>query len=76
MEILTYFCPFQYETKLLVYIFMYNICIYIYIIYDCVTHIANSYKFTVESESNTSTTGGTDRDIFKESQLILNHFFL
>ena len=51
-------------------------CIYIYIIYDCVTHIANSYKFTVESESNTSTTGETDRDIFKESQLILNHFFL
>ena len=49
---------------------------HIYIIYDCVTHIANSYKFTVESESNTSTTGGTDRDIFKESQFILNHFFL
>lgn len=58
------------------FIFLCIIYAYIYIIYDCVTHIANSYKFTVESESNTSTTGGTDRDIFKESQLILNHFFL
>ena len=45
-------------------------------IYDCVTHVANSYKFyfrndETESESNTSTSGETDRDIFKESQLIL-----